>query len=59
MPAVLKIVDILGRVLIVKQIESSNSILINAIAINALSNGVYSIILDNKEGHLVEKFIKN
>ena len=59
MPAVLKIVDILGRVLIVKKIESSNSILINAIAINALSNGVYSIILDNKEGHLVEKFIKN
>jgi pectate lyase len=57
--ATLKIVDVLGRVLIQKQIEASGAILTNAITINGLPNGVYSLIVENKEARLIEKFVKN
>jgi pectate lyase len=56
--ATLKIVDVLGRVLMTKTIEASNSILSQSITIGALPNGVYSIILENKDGRFIEKFIK-
>ncbi len=57
--ATLKVVDILGRVLFQKQIEASNSILTNSITINTLPIGVYSLIVENKEARLIEKFVKN
>jgi pectate lyase len=57
--ATLTIVDILGRVLIQQQIEASNAILTNAITVNGLPNGVYSLMVENKEARLIEKFVKN
>jgi pectate lyase len=57
--ATLKIVDVLGRVLIQNQIEASNVILTNSITINGLPNGVYSLIVENKEARLIEKFVKH
>jgi Secretion system C-terminal sorting domain len=56
--ATLKIVDVLGKVVLSKTIVASNSISTDVLSIHVLPNGFYTVVIENKEIRLTEKFIK-
>jgi pectate lyase len=56
--ATLKIVDVLGKVVLSKTIAASNSISTDVLPISVLPIGFYTVVIENKEIRLTEKFIK-
>jgi pectate lyase len=57
-PATLSIVDIFGRLIFTKSIEASESPITTNNSVASLPNGIYSVILENKNGRTVGKFVK-
>ena len=56
--ATLTFVDLLGRVVWSKNITVSDALSIHKLSILAFPNGIYSVILTDKDGQLVGKFVK-
>lgn len=56
--ATLSFVDLLGRVVWSKQINASEAVSTQKMSISGFPNGIYSVILTDKDGQLVGKFVK-
>jgi asparagine N-glycosylation enzyme membrane subunit Stt3 len=56
--ATLSIVDIFGRLIFTKPIEASESPITTNSSVASLPNGMYSVVLENKNGRTVGKFVK-
>jgi pectate lyase len=56
--ATLRIVDIFGRMILTKNIEASESLFSTNYSVASLPNGIYSVVLENKNGRTVGKFVK-
>ena len=56
--ATLSFVDVLGRVVLTKQLNANANIVTTELSVSSLPNGVYTVVLSNITGQTVGKFAK-